>query len=315
MWGLLLHLGSNLWNDNPDTPEGRARAPGKKFLIHDTLYCDDTMWKEATEAMVADGLNTVVIDLADGVVYPSHPEIAVKNAWTPERLRRELARLRGMGLEPIPKLNFSATHDAWLKDYSKMVSTPDYYRACSEIVADTVEMFDRPRLLHLGYDEETDWHQTLFQYMVIRQGELWWHDFLWFVHEVERHGVRPWIWSDYIWHHEEEFLKRMPKSVLQSNWYYDCTFSGFTEKQAKMRTYCEAYAKLEKAGFDQVPTAYCHYPQNFRLTVEHCRRVISPDRLKGFLHSTWDYTLDSRRDRILGAIRQVKDAKAEFYPS
>ena len=311
MWGLLLHLGSNLWNDNPDTPEGRARAPGKKFLIHEELFCDDAMWKEATDAMAANGLNTVVIDLADGVVYPSHPEIAVKNAWTPEKLRKELARLRSIGLEPIPKLNFSATHDAWLKEYSMMVSTADYYKACSEIIADTVEMFDKPRLLHLGYDEETEWHQALFRYMVVRQGDLWWDDFLWFVKEVESRGVRPWIWSDYIWKHEAEFLKRMPKSVLQSNWYYDCKFSGFKENENAKR-YCEAYAKLEKAGYDQVPTGYCHHPKNFGLTVEHCKKVVAPERLKGFLHSTWDYTLVSRRDRIMGAIAQVKEAKQKF---
>ena len=312
MWGLLLHLGSNLWNDNPDTPEGRAQAPGKKFLIHDTLYCDDQMWQEATDAMVKGGLNTVVIDLADGVVYPSHPEIAVKNAWTPEKLRKELARLRSIGLEPIPKLNFSATHDAWLKEYSMMVSTAEYYKVCSEIIADTVEMFDKPRLLHLGYDEETNWHQALFRYMVVRRGELWWHDFLWFVKQVESRGVRPWIWSDYIWKHEDEFLKRMPKSVLQSNWYYDCKFSDFKEG-SNAKIYCEAYEKLQKAGFDQVPTGYCHHPDNFRMTVEHCKKVISPELLKGFLHSTWDYTLVSRRDRIMGAINQVTTAKKMFY--
>lgn len=314
MWGLLLHLGSNLWNDNPDTPEGRARAPGKKFLIHEELYCEDSMWREATERMVRGGLNTVLVDLADGVVYPSHPEIAVKNAWTPEKLATELARMRAMGLEPLPKLNFSATHDAWLKDYSKMVSTPDYYRVCSDIIADTVEMFGRPRLLHLGYDEETDWHQALFQHMVIRRGELWWHDFLWFVREVESRGVRAWIWSDYIWKHEAEFLSRMPKSVLQSNWYYGLKFAGFTEKDANSAMYCRAYETLEKAGFDQVPTGYCHHPENFGLTVEHCRKVIAPERLKGFMQSTWDYTLESRRDRIAAAIDEVTAAKEKFYP-
>jgi len=33
-------------------------------------------------------------------------------------MKDEIARLKGLGLEPIPKLNFSACHDAWLKDYN-----------------------------------------------------------------------------------------------------------------------------------------------------------------------------------------------------
>ena len=78
--------------------------------------------------MARAGMNMLVIDLGDGIRYESHPEIAVQGAWPPARLREELARLRALGLEPIPKLNFSTAHDAWLHDYSRMVSTPAYYK-------------------------------------------------------------------------------------------------------------------------------------------------------------------------------------------
>jgi hypothetical protein len=62
-----------------------------------------TFIKQAAAA----GINMVVIDLGDGVEYESHPEIAVKNAWKPEKLRNELVRMRKLGIEPIPKLNFA----------------------------------------------------------------------------------------------------------------------------------------------------------------------------------------------------------------
>lgn len=32
------------------------------------------------------------------------------------------------------KLNFSAAHDQWLHDYSRMVSTPVYYKVCAEVI-------------------------------------------------------------------------------------------------------------------------------------------------------------------------------------
>ena len=41
----------------------------------------------------------VVIDLGDAVKYESHPEIAVRNAWTVKRLKDELSKIREMGLE------------------------------------------------------------------------------------------------------------------------------------------------------------------------------------------------------------------------
>ena len=53
-------------------------------------------------------------------LYDSHPEIAVKNAWTPQRLRKEFQRLRDAGLEPIPKLNFSAGHDKPVATYVEL---------------------------------------------------------------------------------------------------------------------------------------------------------------------------------------------------
>ena len=45
----------------------------------------------------------------------------MKGSWEPDRFREELRRLRGLGIEPIPKLNFSGCHDLWLKDYSRIL--------------------------------------------------------------------------------------------------------------------------------------------------------------------------------------------------
>ena len=75
-----------------------------------------------------------------------------------------------------------------------------------------------------------------------------------YIHETEKKGVRSWIWSDYGWHHPELFFKKMPKSVLQSNWYYG---AGFDLNQLKepSRTYVKFYNDLENKGYDQIPTA------------------------------------------------------------
>ena len=71
-----------------------------------------------------------------------------------EKLRNEIARLREMGLEPIPKMNFSTAHDIWLGEYSRMVSTKTYYRVCEDLIRDVAELFDHPRLMHIGFRSE-----------------------------------------------------------------------------------------------------------------------------------------------------------------
>ena len=114
--------------------------------------------------------------------------------------------------------------------------------------------------------------------------------------------MRPWIWSDYYWSHPEEFLKRMPKSVLQSNWYYGATFEP--AKQVAVRTYLD----LDKAGFEQIPTgSNWSNDVNFKGTVAFCRKNLSPQRLKGFLMAPWFFTLKAWQEKNLQAIEQVAE--------
>ena len=97
LWGSLLHLSYNMWDDHihPD-----PRSPYVMAEPH--LRFDESLWNDLLRQMAEAGMNLVVLDLGDGVRYESHPEIAVENAWTPAKLRGELAKARALGLEPIP---------------------------------------------------------------------------------------------------------------------------------------------------------------------------------------------------------------------
>ena len=207
IWSYLVHFGVNSWKDIPlETQDPNMPEKWLTRCCADHVRFDEPSWQRLSAALAKAGCNQIIIDLAEIVVYPSHPELAVKGSWSVERLRNELDRLRGMGFEVIPKMNFSACHDTWLKDYHRMVSTKKYYQVCEDLIKDAAEIFDHPRFFHLGYDEETASHQAKHLFAVCRQGELWWHDFLWFAKVTEKTGSRPWIWSDYVWHHKDEFL-------------------------------------------------------------------------------------------------------------
>ncbi|MBR2838311.1 MAG: hypothetical protein IKE55_06000 [Kiritimatiellae bacterium] len=293
---VLLHWGHNMWGES--LPEGVKAIKGGR-ICNDHVKFDDALWRKLVDRLVLRKMNTVVIDLGEFPVYPSHPELAVKGSRSPDWIRGEVRRLKGLGLEPIPKLNFSTAHDAWLGEYGRMVTTKPYYNACREIIRDAAEMFDHPRYLHIGYDEERISHQKGFQ--CVRTDEVWWHDFLFFVKTVEDAGMRPWMWSDYGWKHDD-FPAKCPRSVVQNNWYYDEWIEGFDlsamKPDAKSRPLVELFLKLDKAGFDQIPCgsnlvspirekAGVGNLDSMGRLVRYCCERISPERLKGFLMAPW----------------------------
>ena len=309
IWGALLHLGSNMWWDEPQDAENPVDRNWTSCAL-DYLDFDEPLWREVTDAMAKGGMNMVVIDVGDALAFPSHPELAIKGSWPPEKLKAEVERLRSIGLEPIPKLNFSTRHDIWLKKYHRMVSTPEYYKVCADVIKDVFDVFGKPRFFHIGYDEEGD--HPFQSYIVIRKGDLWWHDFMFFVNEVEKRGSRPWIWSDYLWKHRDRFLAQMPRTVMQSNWYYYESFDLAGMKAAKSPHACEleGYGILEDGGYDQIPTgSNWNNDTNFVNTVRYCAKAIAPCRLKGFLQTPWCKTTHENREKLFESIRQVVEAK------
>lgn len=300
IWGCLLHLSFNMWEDyiSPNHPVRGFRPD---------LRLSESLWNDALKKMVSEGMNMVVIDLGDAIKYESHPEIAVRNAWSVTKLRNELIKIRKMGLEPIPKLNFSAAHDIWLKDYSRMLTTEEYCRVCSDLIKEVSEIFDKPRFFHLGMNEETPEAQEDYNYLVVRKNDVWWGDFYFLIAEVQKGGARPWVWSDYAWQHPELFYKDMPKTVIQSNWYYGENFDLNTNP-------VKTYIDLEACGFDQIPAGSYDgtNARNISATVQFCRSHIRSSQLNGFLQTFWKPTIEEYRTDIIKGIELTGNAKKSF---
>lgn len=309
-WSILLHLGFNMWDDDPKSPSIQQN-PYRE--ASDKLRCDRGTWDAVTNRMAAVGMNQVLVDVGEGIRFDSHPELAVEGSWSPQEMADEVARLKAMGLQAIPKLNFSTGHDAWLGEYAFMVSSSTYYRVVSDLIAETAGIFGKPELFHIGMDEETLAHQRHYRQVVIRNSDLWYSDLEFYSAETEKAGARPWMWSDRIWHHEQEYLRRVPKSILQSNWYYRETFDHSADPQDVSRTHVRAYDLLEAHGYDQVPTgANWSCDTNMIDTVRYCHQFLSPERELGYMTAPWFPTVDEQRDRLLAAVDQVGEAIAEY---
>ncbi len=301
IWAYLAHLGYNMWHDREIPNPAYAY-----WAATDKLRCETPFWHELMEKSAKAGVTMMIIDLGEGVRYDSHPELGIEGSWSTAMLRDELKRIRDLGMEPIPKMNFSAVHDLWLGPYARQVSTPAYYKACDELIAEAIDLFDKPRYFHLGMDEETAQHSRHLKYVVLRQHDLWWEDFARLVAAVEKGGSRPWIWSDYVWENPEPFYARMPKSVLQSNWHYS---EEFDPENVRIK----AYLEMEAAGFDQVPTgSNWSNAVNFGKTVEFCRKHIAPERLKGFMQTPWKPTMEVLRKDHEEALAQVAAARKQW---
>ena len=340
-WGVLLHLGFNMWDDwspsgtYPTSPEEdlkmfptveKRKNGSVKGHYRDYMAADIPLWKDVTTEMSAQKLNLVLIDVGEAFAYPSHPELWVKGSWNPDQMRAELRRLRSLGLEPIPKLNFSTGHDIWLKQYHYMTSTKKYYGVVADVIRDVCEVFETPRYFHLGFDEETPAAVKNRQMAVLRQGDLWWHDLEFCIREVECHGSRAMIWSDNVCAGKDAYLKRMSKGVLQVPWYYGTDFTkkrttwdpAFEKKTdwSVQRNLAASIGVLADAGFDVLPcTSNWSSDAASEAMLAYCKGRVDPKRLKGFITAPWFMTIPQQREKLMDSVRIFAAAKRKVYPA
>ena len=305
-----MFLGDNIADDSVT----RETVYGTKYYTK--LNTDKTAWEEIAKAAVEYGYKSVLIELADGVKYKTHPEIAIEGAWEVEELKEELQKLRNMGLTVYPKLNFSTAHDAWLGLYSRMVSTDEYYALARDLIHEVIDIFDKPEMFHFGLEDEGHHAQVRYDYVCFRQHDLYWHDINFLIKAVEKNGARPWLWADYIWHvpeNEKDFVENMSHDALLSNWYYGDWEEDYFDEARR------GYVALEKHGFEQVPTGgNCdktreYTEENMVLTVDRCTKIIAPERLKGFMMTPWEMTTEIMLPRHEAAVDRLAEAHDYYY--
>ena len=273
---MLVRTSNNFWEDCIPPESVIDENPRIRSRYYRPYFnCNMEVLERILKKMSACGLNGVLFDVGDSVRFRSRPDVGLPDALTIEQYKDVLKMCRDLGLEPFPKLNFSSCHDAWLGRYSRMLSTPEYYSCCRDLIDETVELFDGPRLFHIGMDEEDFGNQRHYEYIVIRRSKLWWHDLNFLAECVKFNDSRPWVWSDKIWHTDlNEFKANMPKYVLQSNWYYGADFEDFpaANRQADR---VKGFLDLSELGYDQLPTgSNFMFPDNFPNMVKFCQENI-----------------------------------------
>ena len=314
MWAYLIHLSTHMWQDDTAEPGGTWYA-GKPYSENNNVHMET--WDAMMQYLAECKYNTVLIDVGDAVKYESHPEISAPDAWDKDFLKKKLDEMRALGLTPIPKLNFSCGHMTWLKEYTRMISTPTYYKVCSELIAEVCELFGYPEYFHIGFDEEVARKQGGREKIIIRGQKLWWHDLFYLASECEKHGARPWMWSDYFWErgNEEIFLKNMTKSILQSNWFYPY-FQEWPEDHPKRYGFrIKTYEIFDEMGYDQVPTASTVL-NNFNpvQTCAFCKERLNPEHLLGIMTAPWFMTTEDNKLSLMNDAYRLYAGRKKYYP-
>ena len=308
MWVYMLQLGSNMWRK-----KGAHNPVYAESIYHDTMYTEKEVWDKLTEALPGFGFNTVLVDVGEAIQLDSHPELTIPGAWSKSQAKEEISRLRELGLTPIPKLNFSAGHNAWLQDYAYMIGTDTYYKVTEEILEEMIEIFDTPEFFHLGLDEETTSQAEYNPITVLRSSFKFVEDAQKLFRVCDKKNVRPWIWLDKaalkVFGGDEGFSQNIPKNALVSNWYY------YDFNVERHQDWVEIYKKLGEWGYDQIPCCSTwNNSRNCWQTLEYCKEHVNPESIKGYMSAPWLFTTSKNYYGLLNGAQVFQHAKQQFYP-
>jgi len=148
---------------------------------------------DIVKALAEYKMNTLIVDVEDGVEYKSHPEIKRHYSVPIQQLAELSDAARKADISVVPKLNFSKSgrnlHDMWMKPHWDHVSwlrnIDEYYKVASDVIAELVEVMQPDKYFHIGMDE--DHYRSVEQYVdtIHKLREF-----------VSRHGLRTVVWND-----------------------------------------------------------------------------------------------------------------------
>ncbi len=332
IWGLLVHLSMDF----------AYKKNYREVPLSD--YFDEEVWQDCIEKAVDAGMNTIVLEVINGIEYKSHPEISRPDAYSQEWVKEQVKKCRDKGIALIPKLNFSATHDTWLGEYAYMLSTTVYYKVAKDLIEEVYELFDSPAYIHIGMDEESLQYLKKRELVVYRKGELYFHDLKYLCDCVNATGAKPWIWSSPMYDMPEMFVDRIKKDeVIISPYYYNAFNPAhytpvesraeyvayynedrykelgirFVEEDPYLVNYRLLSLPMMEYGYQYVPCASvfnrCDY--NTVDIMEYYKKYANDEQILGYITAPWIRMNKTERSQtyLEETFRFFKEAKEAIY--
>ena len=306
---MLMHLSSNMWSKKGHSYN--LTKENDDFIYRDKLFCDKETWIKVTDFCAECGMNTIFIDLGDGVIFDSHPEIAIDGAWTKAELREELSRLRSKGLTPLPKFNFSSAHSGWMGKYGYMVGTQTYYDVCRDLIEEVCDIFDGPEYFHIGMEEEDASSQKNKPIAIVRAPHIMMRDINFLADICRNKGARACIWinSEMIKNFggEEKFCENIAKDIVMTPYYYGWVRKDWTGE--KIPETVRLMKKLGELGYDMIP---CSSTWSWHLAMHdvmyYCEKNVNKEHILGYFMASWMLTDPKKYNALRNAAYNYKTA-------
>jgi hypothetical protein len=165
-------------------------------------------------------------------------------------------------------------HDYWIKDYRKIRATDEYRAFCKDIIEELYEVFEAPRYIHLGLDEE---FPDRAKELGFRTGDVLFNDYKFLINVVKELGSTPMMWASTCMHTMDVWEKHIPDDMIfaaghyyefekekwtkiadQSPWVQKYYWDGMFENRSLYKKYVERYGntKIEYVEQDETVQMY-----------------------------------------------------------
>lgn len=311
---MLMHLSSNMWAKKGHSYNARKEVDD--FIYRDKLFTDKETWIKVTDFCAECNMDTIFIDIGDGVILDSHPEIAVDGAWTKAEFKTELERLRLKGLTPLPKFNFSSAHSAWMGKYGYMVGTQVYYDFCKDIIEEVCDIFGSPEIFHIGMEEEDAASQKNRPIAIVRASHIMMRDINYLADVCKSKGARACIWLNFemikSFGGKEIFCEKISKDIIMMPYYYGMVRSYYTEDE--IHDTVKLMKELGEMGYDMI---VCSSTWNWHLSMHdvmrYCKDNVDQKRILGYIMASWLLTEPKKYNALRDAVYNYKYAKSYVF--
>lgn len=270
----------------------------RAYLLHLQEY-DQKTAESCIEAVATASFNALIISIKDAVIYKSLPHIKKPYSVPMQKLVALTNLARSLGLEVIPKLNFSKSnvhrHSEWLwkeqrpKDSAHLWK--DALKAIDEIIIAT-----KPRYFHVGMDEDDT--RSPDEYAKALK----------FLHSaLKKRKLRMIIWADcgHNWRQTERWkevpaILNLPRDVILMPWHYEMTLVDWVRKYQRM-------------GFDVIGTSASLPVKRKNNTWDvkwdgknTCEwlKILKKNKSFGICVTRWTSTSSKNRSMLLEGIRE-----------
>jgi len=249
---------------------------------------------ELVETMAAHGLNTLVMDIEDGVIYESHPELQRHYSVPMKDLELLAETARGNNIDFVPKCNFSKSgrnhHDMWMKPHWRETGwtwkMDEYWQVAGDVIDELVSVCKPRKYFHIGMDE--DHYRSVSQYV----------EAIKILHgKIGKHGLKAAMWNDTCYLDRNVVAQvyadktiaaepLIPRDMVQLVWDYDLVHEGIVKR-------------LTDQGFE----AWVAPGGNLE-RIARWKKILLAEGGNGLLMSNWVKCSRRNRDRIVSMITE-----------